>query len=224
MAKPETAPRVRIMATAALVVLVCLAGLVPAVAAARDSDGDGMPNRWERAHGLDPFRANARGNPDADGLRNLREFVNGTDPQDADTDDDGLTDGTELNDVETDPLDADTDDDGVEDGDDDADEDGVADGQEDGDDDEDLAGTIASFDPATGLLTVDSTLGTQVTGTVTDATELEWSDCEDTVPTTADLVAGTGVDELEFADDTTDLQSVELVPAVSCEDDQGEDE
>jgi hypothetical protein len=215
---------IRVLALFALVALTCLVGLVPAQAAARDSDGDGMPNRWERAHGLDPFRANARGNPDRDGLRNLMEFASSTDPQDADTDDDGLTDGDEVNDFETDPADDDTDDDGVLDGDDDSDEDGVADDQEDGEQDEDIAGTVASFDAATGILTVDSTLGTQVTGTVTDATELEWSDCDDVPATTDDLVPGAAIDEMEFVDDTTDLESVELAPAVACDDDQGEDD
>jgi hypothetical protein len=59
----------------------------------RDSDGDKMPNRWELRHGLNPHRANARGDADQDGLRNLAEFRDGTDPQDADTDDDGVEDG-----------------------------------------------------------------------------------------------------------------------------------
>src|SRR5215471_6597827 len=34
----------------------------------RDSDHDGMPNRWEIRMGLNPHRANAKGNPDQDGL------------------------------------------------------------------------------------------------------------------------------------------------------------
>jgi hypothetical protein len=213
----------RLVAAAAVATLLVLAAL-PAAAAARDSDGDGMPNRWEKAHGLDPFRANARGNPDRDGLRNLAEFTASTDPQDADTDDDGLTDGAEVNDFETDPADADTDDDGLEDGVDDSDDDGIADGQEDGETDDEVVGTIASFDAGTGLLTVDTTLGTQVSGTVTAATELEWSDCDGVEATSDDLVAGAAVDEMEYVDGTTDLEGVALVPATACgEDDQGED-
>lgn len=213
----------RLLVGVSLVAVTCVAGLVPAQASARDGDGDGMPNRWEKAHGLNPGRPNARGNPDADGLRNLAEFRNGTDPLVADSDDDGLTDGDEVKDFETDPTDPDTDGDGIVDGDDDSDEDGVADDQEDGEEDGDTAGTVASFDATTGILTVDTTLGTQVTGTVTAETELEWDDCDDVPVTTADLVAGTDVDELEFVDGTTDLESVELVPAAACSDDDGED-
>ena len=48
-----------------------------------DRDGDGMPNDWETAHGLDPDNpADAAIDPDTDGLTNLEEFLAGTDPQD----------------------------------------------------------------------------------------------------------------------------------------------
>ena len=218
----SAAKPLRIAAGLLVVVFYCVVGLVPAQAAAKDSDGDGMPNRWEKAHSLNANHANASGNPDRDGLTNLTEFQSETDPQDADTDDDGLTDGDEVDDFETDPTDPDTDDDGVEDGEDDSDDDGVVDGQEDGEDDEDIAGTISSFDSATGVLTLQSTLGASITGTLTAETELEWSDCEDGDATTADLVSGTEVSEMEFVDETTDLESVELVPAASC-DDEDED-
>src|SRR4051812_17834876 len=60
--------------------------------AVHDRDGDGMPNRWEVNHDLNPDRANARGDKDHDGLRNLGEFRHGTDPTDVDTDDDGADD------------------------------------------------------------------------------------------------------------------------------------
>jgi len=53
---------------------------------------------------------------DNDGLTNPEELALGTDPYDADSDDDGLYDGTEVNDTGTDPLDADSDDDGLLDG------------------------------------------------------------------------------------------------------------
>ena len=61
-----------------------------------DSDGDGLPDWWESAHGLDPGSDiggdGAYGDPDNDGLNNRSEFLAGTDPQDFDTDDDGLGD------------------------------------------------------------------------------------------------------------------------------------
>lgn len=54
---------------------------------------------------------------DGDGLSLRRERQLGTDPQDADTDDDRLSDGDEYNVYGTTPTDADTDDGGVSDGD-----------------------------------------------------------------------------------------------------------
>ena len=46
-----------------------------------DSDGDGMPDAWETAHGLNPLLADASGNPDGDGLTNLEEYNADSDPQ-----------------------------------------------------------------------------------------------------------------------------------------------
>jgi hypothetical protein len=93
----------------------------------RDSDHDGMPNRWEIRMGLNPHRANAKGNPDHDGIVNLREYRLGTDPEDADTDDDGIDDGDEASDCtpSTDPTNEDTDGDGIGDGQEDSDGDGI---------------------------------------------------------------------------------------------------
>ena len=87
--------------------------------ASRDSDGDGMPNRWELRHGLNPHKANARKDKDHDGLKNIGEFRRGLDPSDEDSDGDGDDDGDEVEDgrPSTDPDDADTDDDGTLDGD-----------------------------------------------------------------------------------------------------------
>jgi T5SS/PEP-CTERM-associated repeat protein len=50
----------------------------------RDDDGDGIPNGWEQAHGLDPLNA-ADGNVDSDGdgMSNLQEYLAGTDPNDS---------------------------------------------------------------------------------------------------------------------------------------------
>jgi hypothetical protein len=46
-----------------------------------DADGDGIPNGWEQAYGLDPLNAaDANADPDGDGFSNLQEFLAGTDP------------------------------------------------------------------------------------------------------------------------------------------------
>ncbi len=44
-------------------------------AAGWDTDGDGMPDTWERANGLDPTVANAAGDFDADGYTDLEEYL-----------------------------------------------------------------------------------------------------------------------------------------------------
>lgn len=52
------------------------------VQAPQDSDGDGMPDEWEKAHGLSPNDASDAGaDPDKDGYTNIEEYINGTDPQ-----------------------------------------------------------------------------------------------------------------------------------------------
>ncbi len=56
----------------------------PALAPARpprDSDQDGMPDDWEKAHHFDPGdAADAAGDPDEDGYTNIEEWLNGTEP------------------------------------------------------------------------------------------------------------------------------------------------
>jgi hypothetical protein len=53
------------------------------LAAVIDSDGDGMPDAWEIAHGFDRLNpADANLDTDGDGLTNLQEYQLGTDPRD----------------------------------------------------------------------------------------------------------------------------------------------
>lgn len=83
----------------------------------KDSDSDGIPDRIELEYGLDPEDpSDAEGDLDLDGLTNVEEFEGRTLLDDDDTDDDGLTDGDEVNVVGTDPRDPDTDGDGAPDG------------------------------------------------------------------------------------------------------------
>ena len=51
-------------------------------AGGQDSDGDGMPDAWEVANGLNPNKADAGEDLDQDGVSNLQEFLSGTDPRD----------------------------------------------------------------------------------------------------------------------------------------------
>ena len=51
---------------------VLATGLAP-----KDSDRDGMPDAWERVHGLNPARDDSAGDRDRDGYTNVEEYLNG---------------------------------------------------------------------------------------------------------------------------------------------------
>jgi hypothetical protein len=89
-----------------------------------DEDNDGLPLYYENQYSafLNPTDpADAARDQDNDGLTNLQEFQRKTLPDDADTDNDGINDGPEVNRTvggaaaATDPLRADTDADGLSD-------------------------------------------------------------------------------------------------------------
>ncbi len=84
-----------------------------------DTDLDGIPDRQEEIWGLNSINAfDGLGDQDGDGLTGIYEynFIPRLKPADADTDDDGLLDGAELNVYLTDPHAPDTDGDGLPDG------------------------------------------------------------------------------------------------------------
>ena len=46
-----------------------------------DTDGDGMPDKWEQRHGLNPRDpADGSADKDRDGYTNIEEYLNGTNP------------------------------------------------------------------------------------------------------------------------------------------------
>jgi hypothetical protein len=60
-----------------------------------DWDGDGLPDDWEIANGLNPGLNDAELDPDGDGVPNWLEWQRGTDPFNWDSDGDGISDGQE---------------------------------------------------------------------------------------------------------------------------------
>ena len=88
-----------------------------------DSDNDGLPDIWEEQF-FDNLDQTAEGDPDSDGLNNAEEFEVGTKPDNADSDDDGYTDGVETGtgkwvsaqNTGTSPTKSDSDGDGLKDG------------------------------------------------------------------------------------------------------------
>ena len=106
-----------------------------------DSDSDLMSDLFEAEYGLAIGTDDSTGNSDLDNLDNLGEYRAGTDPTVSDTDNDGISDGDEVNIYHTLPTQFDTDQDGLSDGEEisttntdpldaDSDNDGVSDGVE----------------------------------------------------------------------------------------------
>ncbi len=62
-----------------------------------DSDGDGIPDAYELANGLDGLGNDAGQDLDRDGLSNIAEFRRGTRADVSDTDGDGVVDGQDTN-------------------------------------------------------------------------------------------------------------------------------
>ena len=51
-------------------------GTLAGADATADSDGDGMPDEWEKANGTDPDKADANGDADGNGYTNIEDYVN----------------------------------------------------------------------------------------------------------------------------------------------------
>jgi hypothetical protein len=146
--------------TALLALAVLGALALPGLAAAKDRDRDGLPDRWEKQNKLFGSNGRANADPDRDGVDNRNELREGTKPRAKDSDGDRRPDGREDADHDklsnaaedasgNDPIDRDTDDDGIVDG-------------------KEQAGVVTSF--ADGVLTIDVANGGEVTGTVDNAT------------------------------------------------------
>lgn len=153
--------------------MMCLFG--PAAAAMTDGDRDGMDDGWERAIGLNAGTNDRYGDPDGDGLSNLEEFQNGGDPFEADSDEDGLSDGDEVNRYGTSPALADTDGGGRSDGDE------VAGGGNPDNPDDDAAGPSVSISLQAGWnmfsvpLTPPSTAVTAVLAPIAGSYKAVWA-------------------------------------------------
>lgn len=93
-----------------------------------DRNGDGIPDRWAKKHGLNAKKNQANRDQDRDKVKNICEYEAGTNPKKKNSDRDRVKDGKEDSDddgmvnsvesvVETDCGDSDSDGDGTDDGD-----------------------------------------------------------------------------------------------------------
>ncbi len=64
-------------------------------ARAADRNRDGLPDKWEKRYKLSLKVNQAQRDQDADGVVNLSEYTGGTNPRKADSDNDGVDDGSE---------------------------------------------------------------------------------------------------------------------------------
>jgi hypothetical protein len=87
------ARRFTALAAALIGALAILA--LPSLAAAKDRNHDRIPDRWEKQHRLSTSVNQARRDQDKDHLRNRAEFLAGDNPRSADSDGDGIPDGSE---------------------------------------------------------------------------------------------------------------------------------
>lgn len=81
--------------TLAIALIGSLLFAASASAHGRDANGDRIPDRWEKRHGLSLEVKQARRDQDRDGFKNRAEWRAKTDPRDADSDDDGTDDAEE---------------------------------------------------------------------------------------------------------------------------------
>lgn len=85
----------RLVLFAALTAIAALALPGLAAAKAKDRNHDRIPDRWEKRHHLSLKVDQAGRDQDRDNLDNRAEFLAGDNPRDADSDNDGIEDGEE---------------------------------------------------------------------------------------------------------------------------------
>lgn len=87
--KKNRTPRLALVLVAALATMAVFASTAPA----KDRNGNGIKDAWEKAHGLSTKKDQGNRDADGDGARNRCEYQAKTDPNVADSNGDGVTDG-----------------------------------------------------------------------------------------------------------------------------------